>query len=69
MKKTDGTSNSRYGLRNLVAELSVVVHAALNVQHVKSHLCFMYGITISAGECTESCTENISLQKVVKGND
>lgn len=62
MKKTDDTSNSRYG-QACCRSTWAVVHAALNIQHVRSHLCFMYGLGISAAERIE----NVILQKGAKG--
>lgn len=47
---------------DLVAEFWSVLHAALNVQHIRSLLCFMYGVNNSAVECIERCTEYPSLQ-------
>jgi len=47
---------------DLVAEFSNVLHPALNVQHSRGLLCFMYGVKISVFECVERCMENPSLQ-------
>lgn len=62
MKKTDDTSNNRYG-QSCYRTTWAVVRAALNIQHVRSYLCFMYGLSISAAECIE----NVILQKGAKG--